>query len=74
MSNICGEQINRLRQKHGMAQVDLAEALNVDYDFKLAQSDISEIERRVRGLRDFELKAITEVLEVEIEALFSEAS
>ena len=71
-SNICGEQIKQLRQKRGMAQVDLAEALNVDFGFKFAQSDISEIERRVRGVRDFELKAIAEVLEVGIGVLFSE--
>ncbi len=53
-----------------MAQIDLAVALNVDYGFKFTQSDISEIERRVRGIRDFELKAIAEILDVRVDTLF----
>ncbi len=53
-----------------MAQIDLAVALNVDYGFKFAQSDISEIERRVRGVRDFELKAIAKILDVRVDTLF----
>lgn len=62
--NICGKQVKKLRNKLGMAQVDLAEALNVDYGFKFEQSDISEIERKARGIRDYELKAISIILNV----------
>lgn len=48
----------------GLDQVDLAAALSVDYGIKLDQSDISEIERRARGLKDIELDAIAHVLNV----------
>jgi hypothetical protein len=38
--------------------------LNVDYGIKLEQSDISEIERQVRSLKDYELDAIARVLDI----------
>lgn len=47
-----------------MDQVELAAALVVDFNIKLDQSDISEIERGVRGVKDFELDAIAYVLNV----------
>lgn len=47
-----------------MSQVELSAALSVDFGIQLEQSDISEIERLVRGVKDFELYAISVVLEV----------
>ncbi|MGF1603661.1 MAG: XRE family transcriptional regulator [Thermosynechococcaceae cyanobacterium] len=47
-----------------MTQADLSAALDVDYGIILSQSDISEIERQERGLRDYELDAIATILEV----------
>jgi hypothetical protein len=52
-----------------MAQVELAEALNVDCGLSFAQSDISEIERQVRGVKDFELKSLALVLQVSTDEL-----
>lgn len=52
-----------------MDQVDLAAALEIEHDLKLSQSDISEIERGVRGVRDFELLALANVLEVSLDDL-----
>jgi hypothetical protein len=43
----------------------LAAALNVDYGVKLEQSDISEIERQVRAVKDYELDAISRVLDID---------
>ena len=65
-ANICGEKVKQYRKKLGMAQIELAEALNVDHDLAMAQSDISEIERLARGVKDFELKALSEVLQVSL--------
>lgn len=63
--NISGARIRRVRRQHGLNQVELAAALNVDYGIKLEQSDISEIERQVRSLKDYELDAIAKVLNID---------
>ncbi len=53
----------------GLDQSELAAALQVDFQIKLDQSDISEIERQVRGVKDFELDAFSRVLAVSPEWL-----
>lgn len=62
--NISGARIRQVRLQHDLDQVELAAALNVDYGVKLEQSDISEIERQVRSVKDYELDAISKVLDV----------
>ncbi|MEQ8754415.1 MAG: helix-turn-helix transcriptional regulator [Coleofasciculus sp. G1-WW12-02] len=62
--NISGLRIRQVRLQRGLDQVELAAALNVDYWVKLEQSDISEIERQVRCVKDYELNAISEVLDI----------
>ena len=57
-ANICGRRVKIAREKHGWQQVDLAAALNLDFSLRLDQSDISEIERGVRSIKDFELDAL----------------
>lgn len=63
--NISGTRIKQARLAQGLGQVELAAALYVDYGIKLEQSDISEIERQVRSLKDFELDAIARVLDLD---------
>ena len=63
--NISGPRIRQVRLQHGLDQVELAAALNVDYGVKLEQSDVSEIERQVRSLKDYELDAISKVLDID---------
>jgi transcriptional regulator with XRE-family HTH domain len=63
--NISGVRIRQVRLKNNLDQVELAAALNVDYGIKLEQSDISEIERQVRSLKDYELDAISRVLDID---------
>jgi transcriptional regulator with XRE-family HTH domain len=63
--NISGTRIRQVRLQHHLDQVELAAALNVDYGIKLEQSDISEIERQVRSLKDYELDAISRVLNID---------
>ena len=62
--NISGPRIKQARERMGWDQNELAAALQVDYQIKLDQSDISEIERQVRGVKDFELDAISRLLEI----------
>ncbi|MEX0267507.1 helix-turn-helix domain-containing protein [Leptolyngbyaceae cyanobacterium UHCC 1019] len=63
--NISGLRIRQVRLQHGLDQVELAAALNVDYGVKLEQSDVSEIERQVRSVKDYELDAISRVLDID---------
>lgn len=44
--NISGIRIRQARLQHGLDQIELAAALNVDYGVKLEQSDISAFFRR----------------------------
>lgn len=64
MKNIAGLRIKQARNEMGMGQVELAAALDIEYNIKLEQSDISEIERQARGVKDFELDAIARILNV----------
>lgn len=48
-----------------MGQVELAAALGVDHQIKMDQSDISEIERGERGVKDYELAAIAKILDID---------
>jgi transcriptional regulator with XRE-family HTH domain len=74
-ANICGKRIKLSRIDRELDQVELAAALSVDHGIEISQTSISEIERGVRGLRDFELGAICKVLEVSPEwLLFGENS
>lgn len=68
-ANICGKRIKLARVDRELDQVELAAALSVDHGIDISQTSISEIERGVRGLRDFELGAICKVLEVSPEWL-----
>jgi transcriptional regulator with XRE-family HTH domain len=68
-ANITGPRIRQARERCGWDQNELAAALEVDFQIKLDQSDISEIERQKRGVKDFELDAIARVLQVTTEWL-----
>ncbi len=68
-ANVCGKRIKLARVNQDMDQVELAAALSVDHGIEMAQTSISEIERGERGVRDFELIAFSQILEVSTEWL-----
>lgn len=70
--NICGKNVKKLRKDKGWDQVELAAALSVEHNINLEQSDISEIERGFRGVRDYELKALAVIFGVSVEQLLNE--
>ena len=61
-----------MREEAGMGQVELAAALVVDHYIKIDQSDISEIERGVRGIKDYELKAFALIFNVSADLLLDD--
>jgi transcriptional regulator with XRE-family HTH domain len=65
-ANICGQRVKQAREALGWDQTDLAAALSVDFQINLDQSDISEIERFKRGVKDYELDAIAQSLKVSL--------
>ena len=71
-ANICGDKIKSLREDINMKQIDLAAAMKVDHNIEIDQSDISEIERGVRGVKDYELKALAEIFEVTTDWLLND--
>lgn len=62
--NVCGERIRQLRAVKRMLQTELSAAMNVDFDIQTGQNTISEIENGRRFVRDRELIAIAEILDV----------
>jgi len=71
-ANICGKKIRELRKKNKLDQVELSAELSVSYDITINQSDISEIERGVRGVRDFELRAFSKIFNVSTDFLLDD--
>ena len=64
--NISGKRIYEARMSNGLTQADLAAAMTVDFNIDIDRSDISEIERGVRGVKDYELNAISLLLDVSL--------
>lgn len=64
-ANISGERIKQIRSQRQLGQVEISAALDVEYNIKLSQSDISEIERGERGIKDYELDAFARILEAD---------
>lgn len=69
MKNVSGHNIKVARVASRMQQIDLSAALEVDFNIRLSQSTISEIEKGKRVVRDYELKAISLILGVSADSL-----
>lgn len=64
IGNVCGERIRQARAKKRMMQTELSAAMSIDFDLPTGQNSISEIENGRRFVRDRELIAIAEILDV----------
>ncbi len=67
--NISGSRIREARKNKQMLLVDVVAILNVDYGIKLDTSALGRIERQQRLLADFELLALSKILEVSMDYL-----
>lgn len=63
-TNICGKRIKLARVEAGMNQLQLATALNTDFDLQVDQNSISMIEKDARFVKDFEIVAIAKALNI----------
>ncbi len=66
--NFVGKKIEDKRRQLGMKQRELLEKLN-DKGIELNSSGLSKIEGQLRGITDFELKAIAEILDFDLNEL-----
>lgn len=64
VTNLCGKRVKLARIDKEMNQLELATALNVDYGIEMNQYSISQLERGSRFVKDFELVALAEILDV----------
>ena len=69
VTNLCGERIRAERKRQGLNQIDLVIAMNDDFNIKMDSTSLGRIERRERGIWDFELLAISKILNVSLEWL-----
>ncbi len=69
VTNLCGKRVKLARVNKDMNQLQLAVALNIDYGIDVNQYSISQLERGSRFVKDYELVAISEVLEVDVKWL-----
>lgn len=66
--NICGELIEKYREDAGMTKTDLSKKLEL-YGVYLHRNEIYRIENGFSLLKDFELAAIAEVLEIDLNSI-----
>ena len=62
--NISGKRIKLARTNREMVQADVCAALSVEYGIEMTQNTLSNIERGERIVRDEELAAFAQVLDV----------
>lgn len=62
--NLCGSRVRVAREAAKMKQVELAAAMSVDHSIEITQTGISDIEQDRRHVKDFELLALAEILNV----------
>lgn len=63
-TNLCARRVKIARVAKDMKQIDVAAAMNVDYGIDITQNGVSYIERNRRFVKDFELVALAEILDV----------
>lgn len=63
-TNLCARRVKIARVAKDMKQIDVAAAMNVDHGIDITQNGVSYIERNRRYVKDFELVALAEILDV----------
>ena len=69
--NNLGRKIRALREKRGLSQLKVVERLE-DYGIKMSRETLSKIENNSRSISAVELKALSRVLNVDMNDFFEE--
>lgn len=69
--NLCGDRVREARQKQRLSQSDLAAKLQLE-SILIERDSISRIEAGTRFVADYELKALSKVLKVDVIWLLQE--
>ena len=70
IKNITGIRIREERKNKNLLLVDVVAELNVDYNIKMDTSALGRIERQQRAVNDYELLALSKILDVSMDWLF----
>lgn len=62
--NVIGRRVKEARVAKGLDQAELAAEMSLMLDVEFSAQVISKIEREMRAVRDKELRALCEILEV----------
>ena len=68
-NNICGERIRKLRKEKTLNQKQFAAQVESRYQVHLSQYTMCKIENGTRFVPDYELAAISKILDVPMEEL-----
>ena len=71
ITNLCGGRIREARERLRMPIVEVMAALHVDHGILIDTTALGRIERLQRSLYDYELLALSQVLEVSVEWLLT---
>ena len=63
-TNLCGHRVKVARADKNMTQLELATALSMDYKLRFDQTSVGALEKGKRFVKDFEVVALAELLEV----------
>jgi len=71
VQNVVGDNIKKYRIERNMSQQELSDKLEM-YAIYVCRGSVSRIERHERTVTDYELRALSQVLEVPMEDLFED--
>lgn len=66
--NLCGENVKTIRNNIGMTQNTLVDLMQL-HGIPINESDLSKMESGKRVVRDYEMKMIAQVLDVDVKEL-----
>jgi transcriptional regulator with XRE-family HTH domain len=69
-ANIVGQQVQKRRKELGLTQEEFAARCQL-HGFDVSRGTVSQIEARLRCVRDHEVWLLAEILDISIDGLFS---
>jgi transcriptional regulator with XRE-family HTH domain len=67
--NLCGSRIKKTRKEKGIRITDVIVELHSKYSIRMDFSALTRVENGQRGIQDYELLAISKILDVSVDWL-----